>query len=156
MILRPFFLSLSVVVSLQASEAFDRAHKFEEAGDSVSARQAFSAAIKQTPRDSELVHGYAEFLERYHDSAARAEYRRAATLLKNEGKIKDAAAAQRRAVLLDLIAGDRKSAEVDLDTYKSLGGSDLQLPTPDKTAGQPTAMVTIPGPIRSFARMAAF
>jgi hypothetical protein len=156
MILRPFFLSLSVVVSLQASEAFDRAHKFEEAGDSVSARQAFSAAIKQTPRDSELVNGYAEFLERYHDSAARAEYRRAATLLKNEGKIKDAAAAQRRAVLLDLIAGDRKSAEVDLDTYKSLGGSDLQLPTPDKTAGQPTAMVTIPGPIRSFARMAAF
>ena len=77
MILRSFLLTLTVVVSLPASEAFDRAHKFEETGDSVSAREEFRKAIKQTPNDTELAIGYAEFLERYHDGSARAEYRRA-------------------------------------------------------------------------------
>jgi hypothetical protein len=163
MILRSFIVSLTLVTALPApllgSEALDRAHKFEEAGDSASAREAFAKAIQQTPRDAELVTGYAEFLERYHSLDARAQYRRAASLWKGDGKSKEAAGAARRAVLLDLIAGDRKSAEADLAEYKGLGGTDLQLPNPDeaaKASGQATAMVVIPGPMRSFARMAAF
>jgi hypothetical protein len=156
MVLRSTILSLTVVFCLSASEALDQAHKFEEAGNSLEARQVFKRAIQQTPNDSELITGYAEFLERYHDPAARAQYRKAGSLWKAAGKTKDAAAAERRAVLLDLIEGDRKSAEADLAVYKSLGGSDLQLPDAVKAAPENRAMVTIPGPLRSFARMAAF
>ena len=156
MILRSFILTLSIVVSLPASEALERAHKFEEAGDSASAREAFAKALEQTPRDAELTTGYAEFLERYHGAGARAEYRKAAGLWKGGGKTKEAASAQRRAVLLDLVAGDRKAAEEDLIVYQSLGGSDLQLPNPEKPAMLSLKLVTIPGPLRSFARMAAF
>jgi hypothetical protein len=156
MVLRSVILSLSFVLSLQASEALDRAHKLEDEGDSVAAREALTAAIRQTPDDAELITGYAEFLERYHDPGARVQYRRAASLWKANAKTKDAAAAQRRAVLMDLIAGDRKSAETDLATYKQLGGADLQLPVPGLAVPGSQQMVTIPGPLRSFARMAAF
>jgi hypothetical protein len=156
MLLRSVILSLSVAFALPASDALDRAHKFEDAGDSLSAREAFAAAIKMTPKDAELVNGYAEFLERYHDAGARAEYRAASSLWKADGRTKEAAAAERRAVLLDLVAGDRKSAESDLTVYKQLGGSDLQLGSEEKAAAQKLPMVTIPGPLRSFARMAAF
>jgi hypothetical protein len=156
MILRSVILSLSIVLCLYGSDALDRAHKFEEAGDSIAAREAFSKAVQQTPNDTELLTGYAEFLERYHDPAARATYRRVSTLWKQAGKTADAASAARRAILLDLIAGDRKSADEDLAVYKSLGGVDLQLASAEKPLLQAGKLVTIPGPLRSFARMAAF
>ena len=47
MFLRSVFLSLSVVLALPASEALDRAHKFEEAGDSFAARETFAKAINR-------------------------------------------------------------------------------------------------------------
>ncbi len=156
MILRSVILSLSIVLCLYGSDALDRAHKFEEAGDSIAAREAFSKAVQQTPNDTELLTGYAEFLERYHDPAARATYRRVSTLWKQAGKTADAASAARRAILLDLIAGDRKSADEDLAVYKALGGADLQLASAEKPLLQAGKLVTIPGPLRSFARMAAF
>jgi len=156
MFLRPFILSLSLASMLPASEALDRAHKFEDAGDSVSAREVFKTAIRQTPNDAELRNAYGEFQERYHGEGARAEYRKAASIWKADGKTQQAAGAERRAVLLDLIAGDRISAESDLAVYKDLGGTDLQLPAPVLAVPGSRQMVTIPGPLRSFARMAAF
>ena len=107
-----FFLSFAM--PLCASEALDRAHHFEEAGDSAAAREAFTAAIRTTPNDAELLDGYAELLERYHDPAARALYRRAAEAWKKDGKTPNVLSACRRAVLLDLIAGDNKAAATDL------------------------------------------
>ena len=67
-----------------------------------------------------------------------------------------AAAAFRRAVLLDLIEGDRKMAEADATEYRSAGGAHIDIPglaVPE--AQKPVTLVAIPGPIRSFARMAA-
>jgi len=60
-----------------ASEALDQAHKLEESLYSTAAGEAFTKAVKMTPADAELLAGYAEFLERYHDASARAIYRRA-------------------------------------------------------------------------------
>ena len=70
------FLSFGVAL-FAASEALDRAHKYEDTGDSARARETYTRALKQTPADAEMRHGYAEFLERYHDKNAVAEYRRA-------------------------------------------------------------------------------
>jgi hypothetical protein len=140
---------------LSASEAQDRAHRFEEAGDSAAAREAFTAAMRMTPNDAELLEGYAELLERYHDPAARAAYRRTAEAWKKDGKTPDAASAYRRAVLLDLIAGDNQSAASDLAEYRSAGGTGLQLPQAPPAPAEAAQMVEIPGPLRSFARMVA-
>jgi hypothetical protein len=156
MALRSILVLLLSFFPILASDALDRAHKSEESGDSAAAREVFIQSIRQTPHDAELLTGYAEFLERYHDPAAAATYRKSAAAWKTDGKTPNAAAAARRAVILDLIVGDRKSADTDLATYKSLGGADLQFPTPTLSPGGAGQTVEIPGPIRSFARMAAF
>ncbi|HTA45020.1 MAG TPA: hypothetical protein VK789_21375 [Bryobacteraceae bacterium] len=142
-----------LVAGLSANEAVDRAQKLEDSGESAAAREAYSKALQATPRDPELLTGYAQMLERYRDPAARENWRKAANFWKTAGKTQDALSAERRAVLLDLIAGDRNSAEKDLEEYRSLGGQDLQLPAPGATAGK--QKILIPGPLRSFVRMAA-
>jgi hypothetical protein len=140
---------------LRANEAVDRAHRFEDAGDSAAARDAYAKALRATPNDAELVTGYAQLLERYRDPAAREAWRKSARLWKSAGRTQDALHAARQAVLLDLIAGDRAAAAADAATYRDIGGADLRLPSP-AAAGTPNrASVPIPGPIRSFARMAA-
>ncbi len=153
MLLRSIVSALCLVTGLGASEAVDRAQKYEDAGDSAAAKDVYSTALKASPRDPELLTGYAETLERYRDPGAREAFRGAAALWKNAGRGKDAAAAERRAVLLDLIAGDRAAADRDLAEYRSLGGKDLQ--APGVAAPSPRQTVRIPGPLRSFARMAA-
>ena len=76
MALRSILLLLLTCLPIAASDALDRAHKSEESGDSVAARELFVQSLRQTPRDAELLSGYAEFLERYHDPAAAATYRK--------------------------------------------------------------------------------
>src|SRR5580658_1811814 len=152
----PFiFLSFHLVGQLGASEVTDRAHKYEDAGNSAGAREVYSKAVQTTPNDPELLTAYAQVLERYKDPGAREAYRKSSTLWKNAGRTQDAARSARRAVLLDLIAGDRTSAEADLAIYRNLGGADLQLPGLSDGGVQKRGSISIPGPIRSFARMAA-
>ncbi len=154
MMLRVPVLILSCSLTLLASQATDRAHKLEDTGDSTGARAAYAEALKATPNDAELRAAWAEFLERYHDPAARAEYRKAAAGWKSAGNNANSTAAARRAVILDLLSGDRQAAESDLALYQSAGGKDLALPAPPAPdAARP--MIDIPGPLRSFARMAA-
>jgi len=150
---RPTVLLLCLAGSLGANEAIDRAHKYEDAGDSAAAREVYSKAVQASPGDAELLTGYAQILERYRDPGAREAYRKSATLWKGAGRAQDALNASRRAVMLDLIAGDRVAATADLAVYRSLGGKDLQLADPGTVEKRET--VQIPGPIRSFARMAA-
>ncbi len=135
------------------NDAVDRAHKYEDAGDSAAAREVYSRALQSSPRDPELVTGYAETLERYRDSGAPEAYRKSAALWKGAGRTQDALVSERRAVILDLVAGDRASAEKDLEEYRSLGGQDLQLPGAGASGARET--IQIPGPLHSFARMAA-
>jgi hypothetical protein len=63
--------------------------------------------------------------------------------------------ALRQILLLDFEEGRTASLAGDLNQYKSAGGSDLQAPKPLKVPGKYYANTSIPGPLRSFARMAA-
>jgi hypothetical protein len=152
---RSTLLLLWLAGGLSASEVADRAQKLEDAGDSAAAREVYSKAIQTTPNDPELLSGYAQILERYKDPGAREAYRRSAGLWKNAGRTQDALKSARRTVLLDLIAGDRAAAEADFTTYSALGGTDLQLPESPAAGTRKRESIPIPGPIRSFARMAA-
>ncbi len=136
-----------------ASELSESAHKYEEAGNSLAAREAWKQAVRTAP-DASLLMDYGEFLERYRDSQARSAYLQSSTAAKKAGRQKDAAAAVRRAFLLDLTAGDRAAARSDLAEFKALGGSGLQLSEPSLVM-MPRETIEIPGPLRSFARMAA-
>jgi hypothetical protein len=64
-----------------------------------------------------------------------------------------------RLVILDLIAGDRTSAVKDLADYRANGGTEWQTISLSaqsrKQQDGPRETVSIPGPVRSFARMAA-
>jgi len=139
-----------------ASDTLDRAQQLEDAGNVPGARALLAQAAKASASDGELLTGYAEFLERSHDAGAREAFRNAAGTWKKQNKNSNAAAAERRAVLLDLIVGDRASADTDLAEYQALGGTDLTIPPADSyQPGATYESITIPGPYRSFARMAA-
>jgi hypothetical protein len=127
----------------------------EDTGNTAEARSLLEEAVKNASSDAELLTGYAACLERIHDPDARAAFRKAAAEWKKQSHPSEAMAAQRRAVMLDLIAGDRAAAETDLDEYRELGGHDLSLPPDGNTAAASYQSITIPGPYRSFARMAA-
>ena len=81
-------------------------------------------------------------------------YGRLSQLLERTGAPAEqrAEVAQRLAVL-DLLAGDREATARDLQAYSAAGGKDLALP-PARIAAPPN-YIEIPGPLRSFARMAA-
>ena len=137
------------------NETLDRAQQLEDSGNFSGARSLLAQAALSSPSDAELVTGYLEFLERNHDPGARDAWRRAAADWKQQNKTSSAVAAQRRAVLLDLLAGDRATALTDLAAYHELGGNDIVIPDANAAPGQKYDTVTIPGPYRSFARMAA-
>jgi hypothetical protein len=138
-----------------ANDTLDRAQQMEDAGNSPAARSLLGQAVQSSSTDPELLTGYLEFLERSHDPGARDAWRRAAADWKQQGKTGEAASAQRHVVLLDLLAGDRATAETDLTGYRALGGKDVSIPAADAAPGPKYETVTIPGPYRSFARMAA-
>src|SRR5579871_1656046 len=96
---------------LRANDAVDRAHRYEDAGDLAAAREVYARALQSAPNDAELVTGYAQLLERYRDPAAREAWRKSASLWRAAGRTQDAVHAARQAVKLDLIAGDRPTAE---------------------------------------------
>lgn len=152
--MRSAFILLVVAGTLSANDVVDRAHKLEDAGDSAAARDVYTKALRAAPNDPEVFSGYAALLARYRDPGAREAWRKSAQLWKAAGKTQDEAKAAKEAVLLDLIAGDRAGAENDLATYRSAGGSGLELPAPNRVSSK-SATIQIPGPMRSFARMAA-
>ena len=94
----------------------------------------------------------AEFLDLHHDAGARKAYRNALRLANESEK----RAMLRRLVILDTLAGDGAAEAADLREYRAAGGNDLEAPGKPVSASRvPTSMITLPGPLRSFARMAA-
>jgi hypothetical protein len=128
----------------------DRASQLEKSGD-VAAARALLATAAANGSDPAALTRFAEFQDRYGDPSARETYRKLASVTKNP-------AVERRLVLLDLIAGDRASAVKDLAAYRANGGTDWQSISLEKSLPKTpveTQMISIPGPMRSFARMAA-
>jgi hypothetical protein len=124
----------------------------EAAGDAAGARAALARAAQARPNDAGALANYAEFLERRGDPGAGDAYRKLLAAL-GGGDSARAGAVARRLAYLDLLAGDREAAGRDLEAYAAATGRPLALGARASAEKWPT--VAIPGPLRSFARMAA-
>jgi hypothetical protein len=151
-----FFVCSAAVTLVQAQEV-DRALQLEKSGDAAGARMVLAKAVQSAPSDLGTLTQYAAFLERYGDPEARTVYRLLLTQSNKSGDRTHAVEATRRLVLLDLSAGDRTAAARDLDAYHAAGGEDWKAASvPSVRAAEREAKtIEIPGPMRSFGRMAA-
>jgi hypothetical protein len=146
------FISLGVIcigVARGADDFAARAWQMESKGDATEARDYLQRAAQTGGVDAKLA--YAQFLDRHRDPGARDAYEKVWQAARGEER----ELAARRMVVLDLIAGDRDAAQRHVEQYKSSGGRDFNLPTaPTIPPGKPST-IAIPGPLRSFSRMAA-
>ena len=97
-------------------------------------RASLGRAAQSNPNNVAAWKSYAEFLDRYGDPGARDAYNKLLAAARNSGDTATAASVEHRLKLYNLLAGDggmRGSVAKDWPT------------------------TTVPGPIRSFARMAA-
>ncbi len=147
-------LSFTAFISaLFGSEALDRARQLANSGDSLGARTALAQAAQRSPNDVGALMEYAEFLDRYGDSAARGAYEKVLEALGPRGDAEKRAAVLRRLLTLDLLAGDHRAAQKHREAFQAAGGLGLASAAAPQDPAGPT--VTIPGPLRSFGRMAA-
>ena len=144
-------LALSSAVSGQDPAAEARA--LERKGDALAARELLQKAARRAPDDAAGLLEYAEFLDRYDDPEPRAAYQSALAKLNQAGLVKSRVA--RRLVVLDLIEGDGVAAGRHLEIYHSAGGKDWPGGLPSEKSASAPQIAEIPGPLRSFSRMAA-
>jgi hypothetical protein len=150
-------LSLTYVSSaVRGQPASDPVRKMEMSGDTMGARAALARAVANAPNSIPALSAYAEFLDRYGDPACREAYGKLLAALRSAGDTRAGAIAGRLASF-DLSAGDRAAALRNLDAYRTATGRNANLGTPPAAAGskEPGMSASIPGPLRSFARMAA-
>jgi hypothetical protein len=128
--------------------------KLEMRGDGAAAREQLRRAAENAPNDPLALESYAVFLDRHRDPEARNVYQKLSDLLAgNRASAGERARIARRLVTLDLLAGDREAVARHLEVYRAAGGAGLSLPAEAQASAK--KYVEIPGPLRSFARMAA-
>jgi hypothetical protein len=100
---------------------------------------------------------YAEFLDRYNDPECRQAYQKVLTALGDSGDAARRRNVAKRIVLLDLLTGDQAAARRDLEAYRSAGGKEAlpELTARSSQEKETRQYIPVPGPFRSFARMAA-
>lgn len=128
----------------------DQVSQHEVRGDLSGARSVLEDAAGK-PGNSSGAAALAEFLERHDDPGSRDAYLKWASEENDSAKRK---LALRQVVLLDFMQGKNGELQNDLERYRAAGGDDLRPPA-GKMPANMFAMVTIPGPLSSFARMAA-
>jgi hypothetical protein len=144
------FFSVSCLDIAAAADDFSaRAWQMESKGEAAEARDYLRRAAQDGGVDAKLA--YAEFLDRHRDPAARDAYEKAWDGARGEQR----EFAARRLVLLDLMAGDRDRAQHHLEDYRAAGGRDFAFPQGAALNPEKRQTITIPGPLRSFSRMAA-
>lgn len=151
-------LALVFLTTLQANEAVDRARQLEKSGDIQGARTELATAAQQAPHDVETLTAYAAFLVRYGDADSRSAYNKAFDAAEKSGDRAKVIPVARELAILDLVAGDRAEASKHIEAYHSAGGKDWADVTPWKTApteNDAKQVIEVPGPLRSFGRMAA-
>jgi hypothetical protein len=141
--------------AVAAGQNLDEIRKMEASGDVAEARAALAKAAQNNPRNTTALTEYAEFLDRYGDPGARDEYAKLLTALKGSSDSARAGEIARRLVALDLLAGDNEAAATDAAAYRDITGRNLALAPPSSAPAAKDRTVSIPGPMRSFARMAA-
>lgn len=128
--------------------------QLEARGDGRGARRAIESALRANPRDVSTLVLWAEFLDSRRDPGAREAWEK---VLQTAGSASpNGQAALRRLVEIDLISGDRQKAADWLAKLGRSGAVSLKLnPNAPRPASLPSGNISIPGPMRSFARMAA-
>ncbi|HEV2686985.1 MAG TPA: hypothetical protein VGV35_00485, partial [Bryobacteraceae bacterium] len=144
------FLSVfGLALVASADDLSLRAWQMEQKGDSAAARDFLEKSAQAGSPDA--LEAYAQFLDRHHDPAARGAYEKLLSATKGEQQ----ATAARRLAMLDLMAGDRDAATRHLEQYHSAGGREFNLAAPNPQPSDKKQTIPIPGPLRSFSRMAA-
>ena len=140
-----------------APQALEQARRLERSGDPLAARLLLQRAARNAPDNAETLSAYAEFLDRYSDPEARPAYEKLLGLLSDSADRQWRARVAARLALLDLLEDDRAAAAKHLAEYRAAGGSEWPavLPAPAAGAAQSLPTIEIPGPLSSFARMAA-
>jgi len=153
----PVIFALTSVCSSGWGQTPDSIRKMEMTGDTAGARAALARAAAGSPNSIPAITAYAEFLDRYGDPACREEYAKLLAALRSSGNTARAGVIAGRLADLDLLAGDRAAASRDLEAYRSLTGRNLTFGSATEVSESKDAKQTasIPGPLRSFARMAA-
>jgi hypothetical protein len=151
----------AAALGLAGQDYSQEAWRLELKGEAVEAGEQLRRAAASAPKDPLALQAYAEFLDRHRDPGARGAYEQLrAVLASNGASATERAKIARRLAELDLLASDREAAARHLDEFRSLGGSGLELPpVPAPEASRfgtrRFGTIEIPGPLRSFARMAA-
>src|SRR5579875_2628261 len=120
----------------------------ESAGDLAGARRLLE---QRAGSDRGAAAALAEFLERHGDPRRRDAYLKWAAQETDPDRRK---LALRQVVLLDVLDGQRSDLPADVAQYRAAGGSDLT-PASNLAKSATFSTVMIPGPLSSFARMAA-
>ena len=142
-------------VLAQAPDGKKDAQKLEQAGEAIRARDQLRVAADRSPNDPLALEAYAEFLDHHRDPGARASYQKLSDLLaRNGASATERASVARKLAILDLLAGDRTNADKHLGDYRAAGGRGLSL-NPAPSAPAAVTYIEVPGPLRSFSRMAA-
>ena len=145
---------VSVCQNLTGQDLGGDSWKLEARGDGATAREQLRRAAENAPNDPLALESYAAFLDRHRDPSARDVYQKLSDLLAaNHASAGERARIARRLVTLDLIAGNREAATRHLEEYRSAGGTGLAFSGDSQPT--PKSYIEIPGPLRSFARMAA-
>lgn len=153
-----FLLAFSALGFTADSDLAARVRQLETDGDSAGALALLKKAVEDSPADPAALQSYAEFLDAHRSSEARDNYDKLLALLGDSAAAAQKTALTRRLVILDLLAGDRTAAVRHLEQYRAAGGQALAPPPAvDRRSAQVETRpaIEIPGPIRSFSRMAA-
>lgn len=123
----------------------------EASGDLAGARALLEEQAKQ-PGNAVAAAELAEFLDRHEMPDRREAFLKWASEESDAGRKK---MALREAVLMDYMSGRNDDLTADLGAYRAAGGADLSVPEKRAATQNIYSSTTIPGPLSSFARMAA-
>jgi len=150
-----FAVTCAAVTTGFGQDLSREAARLEAQGEGADAREQLQRAARSAPNNPLAGEAFALYLDRHHDPAAREAYNLLSQLLaRNNASAPERARIARRQVELDLLAGDRASAERHLADYRTAGGTGLTL-APQSLSATELSYIEIPGPLRSFGRMSA-
>ena len=147
-----FLAAFSMACVAGAQDLSLRAWQMESKGEAAAARELLQREAESRSATVGVLRAYAEFLDQHRDPGTREAYEK----LLNAASREERGPIARRLVILDLLSGDESAAAKHLEAYRTAGGRDFELPgrPPAKTSDK-AQTIQIPGPLRSFARMAA-
>lgn len=147
----------SLLVCARAEDLTQQALALEKSGEAAEARLLLQRAAQRSPADAQAQLAYAEYLDRYADPETRKAYERALSLLQPSDDGGHRAAVSRRLAVLSLAAGDRDATRRYAEQYRTAVGRGWEIPQWTNSAPSDVEQhwTEIPGPLRSFSRMAA-